>query len=158
VVSPGMGKGEFVEVSVTEENEKGPWTALAKLTKSDVDTFLFLTFSWPQDMDLSREAYITFDLGVPESQECGNRMLVLLRDLRGVEYLCDTQVRLNANENGPVYVPLSAFARAGWNTVPEGPIDLKKIRDIRIGWGGYTGREGEKIVFRTSAPGLAGQY
>mgnify|MGYP001015517242 CR=1 FL=1 len=156
-LTPNMGKGEFVEATVAADGEKGPWTASAALTKGGVDTFLFLTFTQPQDMDLSKDEYLTFDLDVTAPQECDKRMLAILRDARGVEYLCDTQVRLDLPGTTRAYLPLGAFARAGWNTTPEGALDLSRIRDIRIGWGGYTGHEGEKIAFRTSPPATAGQ-
>ena len=46
--SPEMhiGKGEFVEAHVEKNSEITKWTADATLTKSDVDTFLFLCFTY----------------------------------------------------------------------------------------------------------------
>jgi hypothetical protein len=153
-----MGKGEFVEATVSAAAEDGPWTASSTITKGGVDTFLFLTFAWPQDVDLGHDEYLTFDLDVAEQQVCGQRMLAILRDVHGVEYLCDTQVRLDIPGAARAIIPLKAFSRAGWGTNPEGTLDFKRIREIRIGWGGYTGKEGEKIVFRSSMPGVAGKY
>ena len=150
--APAMGKGEFVEGTVVAGSDQGPWTASATLSKSDVDTFLFLTFGWPQDMDLSSSQYLVFDLEVPAGQECDQRLLAILRDGRGVEYFCDTQISLDVAGNVQAYLPIKGFIRAGWSHNAEGTIDLSKIREIRMGWGGYKGKEGEKIAFATSAP------
>jgi hypothetical protein len=149
---PNVGRGEFVDAKVDAATDKGPWTAAGILRKGDVDTFLFLTFVGLQDVDLSGAEYLVFDLAVPTGQECGMRLLSILRDARGVEYLYDTQVSLDCPGKTRAYLPVKAFARAGWATNPEGTIDLSKVREIRIGWGGHKGREGERILFGTSAP------
>ena len=125
---------------------------MGTITKSDVDTFLFLTFSWAEPVDLSKAEYLSFDLEVPDGQACGQRLLGIMRDERGVEYLCDTQVSLDEAGKVKAYLPVKQFARAGWTKGPEGAIDLSKVREIRVGWGGYTGQAGEKVVFVTSAP------
>jgi hypothetical protein len=152
--APNLGKGEFVEATVTATAEKGPWTASAMISKSDVDTYLFLTFAWPQDVDLTGAEYLVFDLEVPDGQGCGQRLLGILRDERGIEYLYDTQVALDGSGKVRAYLPVKGFVRAGWATNPGGTIDLSEIREIRMGWGGYKGREGEKVVFGTSVPRL----
>jgi len=154
--APNMGKGEFVEASMAAVTEQGPWTASATITKSDTDTFLFLTFAWPQNLDLTGAEYLVFDLEVPDGQEGGQRLLGILRDERGVEYLYDTQVALDGSRKARAYLPVRGFVRAGWAPRPEGSIDFSKIREIRMGWGGYKGHEGDKVVFGTSAPRVCG--
>ncbi len=150
--APIPGKGEHVDATVASVGEDGPWKALGTITKAGVDTFLFLMFAWPQNINLSSAEYLTFDLECASSQRCGQSILAILHDEKGVEYMADTHVRLDAPGKIRVYVPLRQFVRAGWKTQPEGALDFAKIREIRIGWGGYLGTEGEGVEFSSSAP------
>jgi hypothetical protein len=49
-------------------------------------------------------------------------------------------------------VPLSRFQLAGWSTDTNHQLDLPDITEIRIGWGGYLGCEGERVEFSIAAP------
>jgi hypothetical protein len=109
-------------------------------------------FSWPRNINLGNAEYLIFDLDVPAQQACGQNLLAILRDERGVEYLADTHVGLNISGTARAHIPLKQFVRAGWSTGPEGPLDFTKIREIRVGWGGYLGHEAEAVQFSTSAP------
>ena len=152
--APVAGMGAHVAGTVEPAAAEGRWTAKASLTKGGVDTFLFLTFSSGGDMALADGEFLVFDVDIPAGQECGKTLLVILRDANGVEYLADTHVLIGGGGAVRIFTPLNQFARAGWETNPPGALDWARVRDIRVGWGGYTGREGETVVFTTSAPGL----
>ncbi|HQL96202.1 MAG TPA: glycosyl hydrolase, partial [Candidatus Hydrogenedentes bacterium] len=134
--------GEHVRGDVHPLADGGPWAVMADVTKSNVDVFQFLCFSWQADVDLSGAECLVFDTEVP-GQTCTTALLVVLRDARGVETLAETGVPLGVAGRTRVHVPLSAFQRAGWSGGPAGPADFAQTRDIRIGWGGYLGTEGE---------------
>ncbi|HNY86175.1 MAG TPA: hypothetical protein PKN23_06725, partial [Candidatus Hydrogenedentes bacterium] len=148
--------GEHVRGDVHPLADGGPWAVMADVTKSNVDVFQFLCFSWQADVDLSGAECLVFDTEVP-GQTCTTALLVVLRDARGVETLAETGVPLGVAGRTRVHVPLSAFQRAGWSGGPAGPADFAQTRDIRIGWGGYLGTEGEKVAFTVSAP-QAGKF
>lgn len=153
-VSPGVGKGEFVQADVKQVSQAGQkqWSAAATLAKSDVDTFLFLMFTYPNPVDLSQAAYLAFDVSIPEGQRAGASLLVILRDEDGIEYYANTHVPLSDTTSVRAYAAKNRFERAGWSKTPEGQLDFAKIREIRIGWGGYFGKEGETVAFTTGAP------
>ena len=50
------------------------------------------------------------------------------------------------------FIPLSRFQLAGWSKDADGVLDLKRVSDIRIGWGGYLGTEGETVQFSVALP------
>ncbi|MCC6695661.1 MAG: hypothetical protein IT365_08520 [Candidatus Hydrogenedentes bacterium] len=158
-VTPSVGKGEFVrgEIgAIAQTDSPLTWEAKAVLTKGDVDTFLFATFDYPQPVDLSQAAFLHFTTAVPPGQRASTRLLVILRDTRGVEYLGETAHALNDGSSCQSYLRLSQFHRAGWSTEPAGPLDLSAINAIRVGWGGYLGREGETVDFAFAAPKAGG--
>jgi hypothetical protein len=49
-------------------------------------------------------------------------------------------------------LPLKGFERAMWKTTPAGEFNWSAVTSIRVGWGGYYGREGERLAFRTTLP------
>lgn len=153
--TPAVIGGEHVRGDVHQLADGGPWTVMADVTKSNVDVFQFLCFSWQTDVDVSAAECFVFDVEVPAGQTCGTSLLVVLRDARGVEALAETGVPLGAAGRTRAHVPLSAFQRAGWSGGPAGPVDFAQTRDIRIGWGGYIGAQGERVSFTVSAPSAA---
>ena len=153
--TPEMGKGEFVQAVVTPgQGADGlpMWAAAATLTQSDTDTFLFLGFRYPDGLDLSGAACLVLDTTVPEGQTTPTRMLVILVEKDGGQYLVDTGRSLSAPGAARSYVSLSAFAPAGWASDPDGRLDLSRIVAVSIGWGGYLGKEGDTVSFTLAQP------
>lgn len=143
---PTAGAGEFVRSTLTD-TEKGV-TAHATLTKSNVDTYLFL--SYPKEMDLSAMELLTLNVKIPSSQRTPTQLLVVLRDADGGEYLAHTGHTLGGRDQDQfvkIYVPRSSFLLAGWSKDPNAQMDLDKIKEFRVGWGGYFGQEGETVEF-----------
>ncbi|MCC6489805.1 MAG: hypothetical protein IT364_20115 [Candidatus Hydrogenedentes bacterium] len=158
-VTPSVGKGEFVQgriAAMAQTDLPLAWQAKAILTKGDVDTFLFATFDYPQPVDLSQTSFLHITTAVPPGQRASTRLLVILRDVRGVEYLGETAHALNDANSCQSYLRLNQFHRAGWSVEPAGPLDFAAITAIRIGWGGYLGKEGETVDFAFASPKAGG--
>lgn len=156
-VQPSVGKGEFVEAKVTQAaafsaTSGTAWQAAGRITRGNVDTFLFLMFDFPEPFNIHHAYCLKFDALMPKGQRTPSELLVILQDAEGREHLASTGIPLNASGRYPCFVPISRFHRAGWNTAPEGNLDLAKITSVRIGWGGYHGTEGEQITFSISFP------
>jgi len=151
---PTAGMGEFVEGGVEKESGGG-WKSSARITKSDVDTHLFVSFSYEIPLDLRGAACIVLDTAVPEGQTVPTPLRVIVRDVHGAEYIADTTRPLGSPGKARSFVPLSQFDRAGWSQASKGDFDWSAIAAIRVGWGGYTGAEGETVVFTISEIELA---
>ncbi|MBR5978127.1 MAG: hypothetical protein IK033_03910 [Verrucomicrobia bacterium] len=145
---PGKGAGEFVRTTVEKVENDSAWNAKATLTKGNTDTFLFLCFG--QELDLSGMELITLDIKVPPSQRTSTQLLAILIDSDGGQYLAQSGFSLCARGQSDyrrVYIPRNQFGLAGWSSDPNGKLDLDKIKELRIGWGGYYGVEGENVEF-----------
>ncbi len=158
--SPAPLCGTYVQAAIEPEPASisaGPaaWRVAGTITKEDVDTFLFASFDYPQPADLRESAFLVFDAWLPQHQHAAARLLVIICDSSGVEYLAETGVPLNASGQHACHVALNRFQRAGWCAITDRPLDFSRISSIRIGWGGYLGDEGENVTFSMSPPCLA---
>jgi hypothetical protein len=155
------GGGEFVHRTVEEAPAPGDprdrgWRALGVLTKSDVDTHLFVMLHYAPELDLSQDAFLRVPVCIPPGQPTAPQLLVILTDSRGVQYWAETGVSLAAPGRFDIVLPLSAFAHAPFSNGPAGDLDWKAITDISVGWGGHFGKEGDRIEF-TAGPPAAGR-
>jgi hypothetical protein len=158
--SPVLGRGEFVrEELAAPDLVKGlrqpAWRIKGTITKSAVDTFLFAQFLYPQPLDLQGTDFLVLDSWVPPGQRTPNQLLVILREKEGAEYLASTGRQLGVPGHNRTWLPLSLFRLAGWSHDQNGHLDLSSITEVRIGWGGYIGTEGEKVEFILSLPQTA---
>lgn len=156
-VAPTLIRGEFVRAELTPDAQhtkpgRTAWRATGVLTKSNVDTFLFANLTFTNAIDLSRANCLVFDLWVPDGQATGNQILTILREKGGGDFLASTGRSLQAPGRQRVFVPLSQLQLAGWSTDRDGDLDLSRVDEIRIGWGGYTGTEGERVEFIFTLP------
>jgi hypothetical protein len=154
---PVMGHGEFVRAELkpdTAHSRAGfpAWQAGAVLTKGGVDTHLFLQFHYPQPLDLSDADCLAVETWVPDGQATPNQLLVILHEEGGGDFLAETGRSLAAAGGERNFVAWSRFQLAGWSKDADGVLDLKRVSDIRIGWGGYFGAEGEKVQFSVALP------
>jgi hypothetical protein len=159
VVEPSVGQGEFVRSKITRENapqNDGPvWRASATLTKGGTDTFLFLQMRYPQALDLSDVQHLEITSWTPENQSTPTQLLVIISEDGGGDFIAETGRSLANPGEERSYIALSRFQLAGWSKDADGVLDLKKVRDIRIGWGGYHGEKDERVEFRVALPQLA---
>ncbi|MHC4436335.1 MAG: glycosyl hydrolase [Planctomycetota bacterium] len=156
-VEPSMGHGEFVRAElspdVAHSRAGSPaWQAAAVLTRGKVDTHLFLQFHYSQPLDLSEADCIAIETWVPVGQSTPSRLLVILNEEGGGDFIAETGRSLTVTGRERTFVALSRFQLAGWSKDADGILDLKRLSDIRIGWGGYFGVEHEKVQFSVAIP------
>jgi len=154
---PAMSAGEFVLGDVTSDvghSQPGlpAWRASAKLIKSQVDTFLFVRFPFPEPLNLEAVDCLVLDVWVPDGQRTGTQLLAVLQEKGGGDFLATTGGLLGAPGHHRLYVPIQRFQLAGWSQDPDGDLDLTRVSEVRLGWGGYLGTEGEQVQFTLALP------
>ncbi len=145
---PTVGQGTFVRSELTGDERSG-WRAAARLTKGEVDTFLFLHFAYGGPLDLSADDGLAIDVAVPEGQITPAELLVFVNTVGGDRFLAGTGRYLNTAGPGRAYVMFSQFKPFG---ATSGQVDLTKVASISVGWGGYFGRDDEQIIFTAKPP------
>jgi hypothetical protein len=145
---PTVSQGQFVQSELTGDDTSG-WRATATLTKGQVDTFLFLNFSYAEPMNLTACEGLAFDVSVPPDQRTPAELLVFLHPANGDRFLAGTGHYLNESGAVRAYVMFSQFTPFA-HTHRE--LDLSQIAAISIGWGGYLGTEGEQITLTVTTP------
>ncbi len=156
-VEPTVPHGEFVRGDLAPDPacsraDSPAWQATAILTKTKVDTHLFAQFHYAQPLDLKGTDCLAIESWVPEGQTTPNQLLVIVREQGGGDFIAETSRSLAAPGRERSLVPWSRFHLAGWSSDADGELDLTQVSDIRIGWGGYLGTEGEKIQFSVALP------
>jgi hypothetical protein len=149
-VKPAAGGGQFVKTELTSDASR--WRAVGTLTKSQVDTHLFLSFNFPQPVDLSGGEVLALDSWVPEGQRTPSELLVILHDNKGRDFIARAGRSLNAPGRCQSFLLLSQFQLAGWSKGGDARMDLSAVAAIRVGWGGYLGTAGEKLEFAAAMP------
>ena len=151
VVEPKVGHGTFVTSEMKGDGEKG-WCAAARLTKGDVDTHLFMGFNYAGILNLTARAGLVVDSAVPDGQTTPAEMLVFVETKNGARYLASTGRFLNEPGEKRAYVMFSQFRPFGDKEGLKGALDLSQVTTVRVGWGGYFGREGEQISLTVKPP------
>jgi len=156
-IEPSAPRGEFVRGDIAPDAARSradspAWRAVARLTKTKVDTHLFVQFRYTQPLDFSDADCLAIETWVPDGQATPNQLLVILHEDGGGDFLAETGRSLAAPGGERSFIPLSRFQLAGWSKDADGVLDLKRVSDIRIGWGGYLGTEGETIQFSVALP------
>ena len=155
-VEPSVSKGKFVQAEVSADSRSGferpGWRALGTLTKGQVDTFLFLNFTYPKPLDLSAAHVLLVDAWVPPGQKTHSELLLIVRDQDGDSHYAHTGKMLGAEGLSQICVPIHALKPAGWTRPHDGKLDLAQIATITIGWGGYYGEEKEAVEFAIAPP------
>jgi hypothetical protein len=152
---PTTPHGEFVRAALQADAAHSKpdapvWEVAATLTKGQVDTHLFAQFRYPQPADLSHADCLVVETWVPEGQRTPNELLVILHEDGGGDFVAHTGRSLAAPGRERSFLPLGRFYLAGWSKDADGTLDLKRVSEIRVGWGGYYGQEGETVVFGLS--------
>lgn len=159
-VAPTAPHGEFVRGEVVPDvvqsaNQAIVWQARSVLTRSGVDTHLFAQFHYPQALDLSGDDCLVLETWVPQGQSTLSQLLVILHEQDGGDFLAETGRSLASPGREQSIIPLGQFRLAGWSKDADGELDLRRVQDIRIGWGGYFGTEGERVHFSLALPQVA---
>ncbi|MBL9136076.1 MAG: hypothetical protein JNK85_09420 [Verrucomicrobiales bacterium] len=158
-VAPTVIRGEFVRAELKADPERATtnqsaWRATATLTRGQVDTFQFAQFHFEPVQDWTGVDHLDLETWVPEGQGTPNQLLVILHEEGGGDFLLETGRSLAGPLYERLFLPLARFQLAGWSKDGDGHLDPRRIQDVRIGWGGYLGAEGEKVVFSVRLPQL----
>lgn len=157
-VTPTLLRGEFVrgeQIPVADLSTNTPaWEAAAVLTRGGVDTWLFAQFQFSPPLDLSTADCLVLDTWVPEGQSTSTQLLVIVHEEGGGDFFAETGRSLAEPGREQSFVPFDRFQLAGWSQDADGELDWTRVSALRIGWGGYFGREGEQIRFRLGPPRL----
>jgi hypothetical protein len=147
-----LSKGEFVQGGFERGKIAGRdyFKTKGKLSRSNVDCFLFLSFIYSGEIDLSKASHLYFQIAIPKEQKSPAHMFTILRDSEGNESIANTGILLSDSGERELFVPLSSFSPTPWGKGK--PADLGKISAISIGWGGYYGEAGEELQFSTTPP------
>jgi len=124
------------------------------LTRGQVYTFMFLNFDCGPPADLSGADCVVVEATVPEGQATPTDLLVMLHEEGGGDFLASAGRTLGTPGTFRSYVPLTRFQFASWSRDEDGVLDLGRVQSIRIGWGGYLGREGEEVRLEVAPPRL----
>lgn len=143
---PVVGRGEFVREAVEEAD--GAPTFRATLTKGGVDVHLFASYTFPMPVDFARADGLVVDSTVPTGRRSPAQLLLVVRAADGGEFLGPTARSLATPGPARAFVPWSSFGKAGWSRQGDDVFDPSRIAEIRVGWGGYFGAEGEVVEFR----------
>lgn len=156
VGSPRPVHGTFVkpELAPVEPSSGDPatWDARGTILKGQVDTFQFLEFPVTPGAGLSGAAGVAIETWVPDGQGASSQLLVILHEEGGGDFVGTTGRSLGQAGRARSFLPTTSFKLAGWSRDADGRLDLSHVTAIRIGWGGYLGREGETVAFRTGPP------
>lgn len=154
--SSTLAHGEFVSGTLSPRAEGAGtaegWTTSAVVRKSQVDTYLFARLHYPSLLDLTQADCLALESWVPEGQAAPTQILVILHEKDGGDFLASTGRSLGAAGRDVTYLPFTRFQLAGWSKDQDGELDLARVDEVRIGWGGYLGTEGEKIAFSFAIP------
>ncbi|MGN0847796.1 MAG: hypothetical protein ACI4RA_10495 [Kiritimatiellia bacterium] len=150
----GVALGKGVHVKGGEAPRAEGWRRVdVTLTKTGVDTFAFLARDYARGPFPAGAKGVAFSVRVPETTGGGTRCGVFLGTEDGNQWYA--QGRVSLSEKGEAEVAF-AFAEFNLHGAKQGrrPARLRAedVRRISIGFGGYFGREGERVVFEASEP------
>jgi len=92
------------------------------------------------------------DAWIPEGQQTAAQLLAIVQEKGGGDFLATTGGLLGAGGHHRLFVPIDRLQKAGWSQEGDGELDLKRVSEVRIGWGGYLGTEGERVEFSVALP------
>ena len=125
--------------------------AKARLLKGGVDTFLFMPYVYAATPYVDGMRGIAFDTDVKDDQVYAPELLVFASMEDGSMYLAHAGRSLAEKGRERSYVPFTSFARHG-HSGKTTTFDPKKVRQFRIGFGGYFGEAGQTISFNVTPP------
>ena len=116
------------------------------IKEGGVDSHCFAVFAVPGGLgDAEAVRVRSF---VPEGQEgCGASLLVMLQEEGGAVYYAQAGRSLADAEWQTSTVWLDSFQLGGWATDADGRLDVSKVSRVLFGWGGYFGKDDERVCF-----------
>lgn len=130
------------------EYEAKPALLIEARIKGAGDAWVFPIFNLPAEIDLSKYKGLEIWSYVEAGKERNTQLQVQLIEEDGGTYIL-LPARSLRESGWRRDVLLLDFAQpTPWGPDPDGKLDLSKVRRIMIGWGGYSGRIGERLDFR----------
>jgi hypothetical protein len=148
ITHAAIGANPTVKTELEGSAERG-WTTVGTLSKGNVDTHLFLGFSYEKPFSLKESDGVVIDTEVAAMQATHAELLVFIATEGGHRYLANTGRSLRVAGSKQSVLLFSQFHPFDKTTVP---INVEKITTIQVGWGGYFGREGATIRFSVKPP------
>ena len=125
--------------------------AKARLLKGGVDTFMFVPFVYASSPCVDGMRGIMFETEVKDDQPYAPELLVFASMEDGSMFLAHAGRSLAEKGRERSYVPFTSFARHA-NLGKMTTFDPKKVRQFRIGFGGYFGEAGQTISIEVTPP------
>ena len=152
VASVNLGKGQYVKGAFTPV--AGGWDRVdVELTKSDVDTFAFLSRVYAKSPFSAASRGVGFRVRVPETTGGGTQCGVFLVTRDGSQWYAPGHVSLSQKGESEVSCAFGEFFLHGR---PKGgkakTFRPEEVVRVNFGFGGYYGRKGEKVSFGVSRP------
>ena len=149
--SVGFGKGQYVQGAAPAVAD-GWHDVDVTLTKGAVDTFAFLGFTYAGPVYAATARGVAFAVRVPETTDGAAVCGVFLTTRDGQRwYQRGTRSLSDAGEAELVFA-FSAFAPFGERKGSAAKLRPEDIVRVEFGFGGYFGREGERVHFHVSPP------
>lgn len=111
------------------------------------DCWAFPRLHLPAGLDLGKFTGLELWSYVAPGQEGTRTLDVQLVEDGGGTYWIPSVRSLSQPGWHRALVSFSSAQPTQWGPDPDGKLDLSKVRDILVGWGGYRGRVGERLVF-----------
>lgn len=157
VAHPGTvrveGRGpSHVSIRLVPEARSGDRPALplridAEIPVGGKDSWCFAEIAFDPPLDISDFRAVEIVTRVPvEQKDCGTGLLSMLVE-GSSDYLANARRPLARKGTFRSCLPLDAFRLAGWSKDPDGRLDRREVDAMRIGWGGYTPQDGERVSF-----------
>lgn len=77
---------------------------------------------------------------------------MILHEKGGGDFLATSGRSLGMSGHEQTFIPFARFQLAGWSKDSDGELDLQRVDEVRVGWGGYYGSEGETVDFSLAKP------
>lgn len=120
----------------------------ATIQKGGIDSYCFASAQLPGQADLRGFEALRLRTFVPADQSgCGTSLLVLLHERGGGVYIAPAGRPLSEAGWHESLIWLESFDLAGWSKDGNGRLDLDEVSAISVGWGGYLGRDHERVRF-----------
>ena len=152
VQSIHLGKGQFVKGG--SKPLADGWDRVdVELTRSNVDTFAFLSRVYAKSPFSAASKGVGFHVRVPETTGGNTQSGVFLVTRDGSQWYAQGHVPLSKKGEAEVVCAFGEFALHG--KPRGGPAKTFRPEDVvrvNFGFGGYFGQEGEKVSFMVSRP------
>lgn len=127
--------------------EEKPSLMIEGKIKSTGDAWVFPIFNLPAEMNLDKYKGIEVWSYVEAGKEKNIDLRVQLIEEDGGTYILLPARSFRESGWRRDILILESAQPTPWGPDPDGKLDLSKVRKIMVGWGGYSGRMEEHIVF-----------